>query len=52
MEAAEVKDDRGKTEMDYEKIIIYPYDYDVEKRRKLHKQLKKLGINFHYENWC
>jgi hypothetical protein len=41
-----------KTEMDYEKITIYPLDYDADKRKKLHAQLKKLGINFSYENWC
>ena len=41
-----------RTELDYEKIIIYPLDYDAEKRKKLHAQLKKLGINFSYENWC
>jgi hypothetical protein len=40
-----------KTEMDYEKITIYPFDYDAEKREQLHTQLKKLGINFSYENW-
>lgn len=40
-----------KTEMDYEKIIIYPFDYDAEKREQLHTQLKKLGIKFSYENW-
>ena len=39
------------TELDYEKIIIYPYDYDAEIREKLHAQLKKLGIHFNYENW-
>ena len=47
-----MKDKAERTEMDYEKISIYPLDYDAEKRRKLHKQLKKLGINVHYENWC
>ena len=41
-----------RTEMDYEKITIYPLDYEPEKRKKLHAQLKKLGINFSYENWC
>ena len=47
-----MKDDTERTEMDYEKITIYPFDYDAEKRRKLHAQLKKLGIRFSYENWC
>ncbi len=41
-----------KTEMDYEKITIYPFDYDADKRAQLHRQLKKLGIRFSYENWC
>ncbi|MDD4307418.1 MAG: hypothetical protein PHU53_01245 [Thermoplasmata archaeon] len=40
-----------KTEMDYEKITIYPFDYDAEKRQELHTLLKKLGIKFNYENW-
>lgn len=49
MEVNEVE--TKKTEMDYEKITIYPFDYDAEKRQELHTQLKKLGIKFNYENW-
>jgi hypothetical protein len=47
----EVNEVQKKTEMDYEKITIYPFDYDAEKREQLHTQLKKLGIKFSYENW-
>jgi hypothetical protein len=49
MEVPEVTE---TTEMDYEKITIYPLDYDADKRRELLSQLKRLGINFSYENWC
>ena len=37
------------TELDFEKIVIYPEDYDSSTRHKLYLALKKLGVHFSYE---
>jgi hypothetical protein len=36
---------------DYEKIVIYPGTYDLEKRRRLYKLMRKLGIQIIYERY-
>ena len=41
---ADDEDDLG-----YERIVIYPLDYDRNKRRKLRQLLKELGIRYEYE---
>ncbi|MCX8173096.1 MAG: hypothetical protein N3F63_00585 [Thermoplasmata archaeon] len=33
----------------FEKIVIYPGDYDEERMKKLYKALEKLQISFDYE---
>jgi len=36
-------------DLEYERIVIYPLDYDRNKRRKLRQLLKELGIRYEYE---
>lgn len=40
------------SDIDFEKIMIYPKNYDRKTREKLSKQLKKLGIRFEYEQYA
>ena len=37
------------SEMEFERIIIYPMDYDVEIRKKFWHFLKDMDIQFVYE---
>ena len=39
------------SELDYEKISIYPHDYDTKIRHKLYEILNKLGITIDYEQY-
>ena len=39
------------TDIDYEKIIIYPPEMDIEKRRKLSRALKDLHVHYEYEQY-
>lgn len=41
-----------KTEMDYDKIVIYPCDYDGATRKKLAARLRELGVRFDYEQYA
>ena len=36
---------------DYERIVIYPEDYDIGTRQKLYSLLGKLGVRFMYEHY-
>jgi len=36
---------------DYEKVVIYPGNYDVTTRWRLYKLLKRLGIPIIYERY-
>jgi len=45
------KKEKYKGELDYEKIVIYPYEYDKSIRQKLYKTLKKLGICIECEQY-
>jgi len=38
-------------DLDYEKITIYPYDYDQRTRKQLRKLLTKLGVRIAYERY-
>lgn len=40
------------SEVDFDKIMIYPNDYDKRTKKKLLKELKKLGIRFEYEQYA
>ena len=40
-----------RTDIDYEKIVIYPPEMDIEKRRKLSRALKDLKVQFEYEQY-
>lgn len=42
---------RRKENPDYEKITIYPGDYDGETVNTLYETLKKLGVRFQYEHY-
>ena len=39
-------------DIDFEKIMIYPKNYDKKTRKKLDSYLKKLGIKFEYEQYA
>ena len=49
-EATKMKDRR--TQMDYDKIVIYPCDYDGGTRQKLYEKLRELGVRFDYEQYA
>jgi len=40
---------KDNKDLDYEKIAIYPFDYDTELRRKLPQYISDLVIRFYYE---
>ncbi len=42
---------KEEEKMDYEKIEIYPNDYDKKTRKKLYHLLRTLGIRFEYEHY-
>ncbi|MEM4160964.1 MAG: hypothetical protein QW531_03185 [Thermoplasmata archaeon] len=35
----------------FEKIVIYPRDYDEKRMKELYSMLEKLGISFEYEDY-
>lgn len=36
---------------DYEKIVIYPMDYDEKVRAKLFRVMKRIGVQVRYETY-
>jgi hypothetical protein len=40
-----------KGQLDYERITIYPGDYDGRVRQQLYETLKALGVRFDYEQY-
>lgn len=40
-----------RKEMDFEKIVIYPEDYDEKTRKRLYDQMRALGVTFFYEKY-
>jgi hypothetical protein len=43
---------KNKTHLDYDKITIYPGDYDGAVRQQLYDTLKALGVRFDYEQYA
>ena len=41
-----------KTMIDYDKIVIYPCDYDGTTRQRLYERLRELGVRFDYEQYA
>ncbi|MFH0816014.1 MAG: hypothetical protein V1934_04280 [Methanobacteriota archaeon] len=41
-----------RSQLDYEKITIYPRDYDGSVRQKLYEALTALGVRFDYEQYA
>jgi hypothetical protein len=41
-----------QSQLDYEKITIYPRDYDGSVRQQLYEALKALGVRFDYEQYA
>jgi hypothetical protein len=41
-----------RSQLDYEKITIYPGDYDGKVRQKLYETLTALGVRFDYEQYA
>ncbi len=44
-----VKDTNDDIDIEFERIIINPMDYDIEVRKKLWHLLREMGIRYEYE---
>jgi hypothetical protein len=44
--------EKRESQLDYDRIVIYPCDYDNGVRQQLYETLKALGVRFDYEQYA
>jgi len=46
-----MKGKKYRGELDYEKIVIYPYEYSTKTRQRLYKALRELDVRIECEQY-